>query len=99
MFLLLLAALAGPPDYDVFAECDYGRVLASAVCQQREEAARAALLNTWDYHPTKQTWCVQQVAQSIQIYQYMWLLYCLVQPSEQPPLPTRVRPFWGPQPN
>ena len=99
MLLLLLATLAAPPDYDVFAECDYGRVLASGACEQREQAARVALLNAWSgYHQAKQVWCVQQVAQHIQINQYSWLKYCLDRSDEQPTLPGRVRPFWGQQP-
>lgn len=97
--LLLLIALAGPPTYDIFAECDYERVMASGACEQREQAARADLEATWSsYGPAKQTWCVQQVAQHIQINQYMWLKYCLVKVSDWPQLPVRLRPFWGPQP-
>lgn len=97
--LLLLIALAGPPDYDIFAECDYERVMQSGACEQREQAAQTNLQGTWSrYPPAKQTWCLQQVAQHIQINQYMWLKYCLDQDSERPVLPQRVRPFWGQQP-
>ena len=99
--LALLIALSGLPTYDIFAECDYGRVMASAACEQREQAARAELEAVWDggYPPEKQTWCIKQVAQHIQINQYMWLKYCLMKVSDQPQLPDRVRPFWGQQPD
>ena len=98
--LLLLIALAGPPEYNVFAECDYGRVMASSSCEQREQVARFDLEQTWDgYHAAKKSWCVQQIVQRIQIYRYMWLKHCLEQDDERPVLPHRLAPFWGRQPN
>jgi hypothetical protein len=99
MMLLLIAALA-LPNYDIFAECDYGRVLASNACEQREQDARITLEGSFAGYPqAKQAWCIQQVAQRIQINQYLWLKYCLTQNSERPVLPHRVRPFWGLQPS
>lgn len=98
--LLLIASLSNPPVYDVFAECDYGRVMASGPCQDQEQAAMVALQSTWDgYNQAKKLWCVQQVAHQVQTYHYVWLKACLEDDNEQPRLPRRVAPFWGPQPD
>lgn len=99
MLLLLIASLTNPPVYDVFAECDYRRVMASAPCETQEQAAMTALQTTWNgYSEAKRLWCVQQVAHQVQTFHYVWLKACLEDANDQPQLPRRLAPFWGPQP-